>query len=177
MSDKTQLIKPDLGNIPAFLRKHKRWAPWLAVWNAERGKWDKIPKNARSPEYGISTASPDKWFTFEQACAAYLKHPDKLDGIGFVMTDIKGLVGIDLDGCTEGDGTPNAWADGILTAARAEGGYVERSPSGNGFRAFVECEADGPDWNNHEVGIEVYGGSSPRFLTVTGATLGGQHHG
>jgi hypothetical protein len=31
------------GNIPTDLEALRRWAPWKAIWNETRGKWDKVP--------------------------------------------------------------------------------------------------------------------------------------
>lgn len=165
MTTHPTLQKFDGSAIPDELKKMRRWAPWKAVYNAERGKWDKIPKHAKTPEYGISTASPEKWFTHDEALRAYIKHPDMLAGIGFVMTGVEGLTGIDLDGCLNEDGSATEWAQGVI---KSLGSYTEISPSGRGLRVFVQGLLDGPDWTNHEVGIEVYGGSTPRFLTVSG---------
>ena len=97
----TPLQKFDGTAIPKPLRELRRWAPWAAEWNAKRNKYDKLPKNARRPEYGISTASPEKWFTYDEAVAAYTKADGMLHGVGLVLTGIKGLVGIDMDNCVD----------------------------------------------------------------------------
>jgi primase-polymerase (primpol)-like protein len=36
--------------IPPELMAMRRWAPWKGVYNADRHKFDKIPRNARQPE-------------------------------------------------------------------------------------------------------------------------------
>lgn len=153
--------------IPFQLKATARWAPWTAQWNAKRGKFDKIPKRADVPEYGLSTASPDRWFTFAAAAAAYERGQPLLAGVGYVLTKPHGIVGVDLDGCVH-DGQVADWAREIVDALAS---YTEISPSGNGLRIFCEGAAD--DWTNHTVGVEVYGGAEPRFLTVTGAHLVG----
>ena len=165
MSTKPQLQKFDGSAIPDDLKALRRWAPWKGVYNAERGKFDKIPRRADRPEYGISTASPEKWYSHSEALSAYIKSKGMLDGIGFVMTGIDDVVGLDLDDCLDANGNAAPWA---LEIVNATGSYTEISPSGNGLRIFAHGHMDGPDWNNHEVGIEVYGGESARFLTVTG---------
>ena len=96
MDAPARLRKFSGGSIPDELKNIPRWAPWHAEFNAKRGKWDKIPRRADRPEIGLSTAAPDKWFTFTAAIEAQRRHPQILDGIGFVMTGVKGLVGIDL---------------------------------------------------------------------------------
>lgn len=161
---KPELRKFDGSAIPPELMAMRRWAPWKGAYNAERHKFDKVPRNARQPEYGLSTASPEKWFSHDEALQAYIRSRGMLDGIGFVMTDVQGVVGIDLDDCVDGSNVA-PWA---LEVVRSANSYTEVSPSGKGLRIFAVGELDGADWNNHEVGIEVYGGSSARFLTVTG---------
>ncbi len=161
-------LKPD--NIPAALCVQKRWAPWEAVWNEKRQKWDKVPRHALHTERKLSTASPANWFTFEQAYAAFLKHSNLFAGIGYVLTGSTGLVGIDIDGCLDPQTKePNALARDILARAHS---YAEVSPSGTGLRIFVKGQTAG-DFNDHSVGLEVYQGDSPRFLTVTGAQVTG----
>ena len=44
------------GNIPTELKALRRWAPWKAIWNEERGKWDKVPY--RPEGYGLSSMQP-----------------------------------------------------------------------------------------------------------------------
>ncbi|NCV41467.1 MAG: hypothetical protein EBW11_13095, partial [Betaproteobacteria bacterium] len=137
-----------------------RWSPWKAVWNAKRKKYDKIPQLASNPDYGLSTAKPDKWVSFDAAAAA-LSH-NKSAGLGFVMTGLKGIVAIDLDNCLD-----QSWALDIITQVNS---YTELSPSGQGYRIFLHGDLE-VDWTNHDQGIEVYGGNEARFLTVTGAAL------
>jgi hypothetical protein len=144
-------------NIPPALKSHKRWSLWRAEWNEKRGKFDKIPQLASNPDYGLSTAKPEKWVSFDTALEAF--DPDKSTGLGFVMTGVVGLVAIDLDKCFGAD-----WALDIITKM---GSYTEISPSGNGYRIFVAGWIE-KDVQNHKVGIEVYGGNEARFLTVTG---------
>lgn len=157
--------------VPSYMAELPRWAPWAAVWQEGRGKWDKIPKRAADPRTGISTAQPAQWTTLEAALAACQKHPDVTAGVGFCLTGLRGIVAIDLDGCSDFDGTPAPWAAEILSRARQHGGYCERSPSGNGFRIFMQGLSE--DWVNHSQGIEVYAGNAARFVTVTGHELGG----
>lgn len=171
MAQQKTPLRPFVGeNIPAELRAQHRWAPWRAQWNEKRagGKWDKIPCQANG--YGLSTAKPDRWLTFDAALAAYQSRPGAFAGIGYCMTGQgPGLVGVDLDGCVHPDGTIEPWAQEIVDAL---GGYAEKSPSGRGLRIFVRGEV-AEDWNNHDIGIEVYAGHEPRFLTVTGEALPG----
>lgn len=149
-------------NFPPALKAIPRWSPWRASWNIKRGKWDKIPQLASNLDYGVSTAKPDKWVTFDQAMSAF--DGAKSAGLGFCMTGIKGLVAIDLDNCLG-----ETWAQEIIALVNS---YTEISPSGKGYRIFALSEVD-QDWTNHERGIEVYAGHEARFLTVTGEVLNG----
>ena len=149
--------------IPAALREQPRWAPWRAVWNDKRGKWDKVPCHPSG--YMVSTKRPEAWVSFDLALAAY--RSGRFAGVGYLMTGEHGLVGVDLDRCVDG-GRVAPWAQEIVDGLA---GYAEVSPSGRGLRAFVHGTVAW-DWNNHEQGIEVYAGHTPRFLTVTGQRLG-----
>ena len=151
--------------IPKALKDQPRWAPWKAVYNEKRGKFDKIPHRADVPEYGLSTAAPERWFTFAAALGTYEREQPFFAGVGYVMTHAHGVVGIDLDDCVA-EGTITPWALEVVAALDS---YTEVSPSGNGLRVF--CLGAATDWTNHQVGIEVYGGSAPRFLTITGSHL------
>jgi hypothetical protein len=168
MADPTAELKPyDGRSIPQALKEHKRWAPWIALWNDKRQKYDKVPRRADVPEYGLSTADPSRWFTFAAALATFRRESPPLAGVGYVMTGAHGIVGVDLDDCIA-DGQLAPWAREVVDALRS---YTEISPSGRGLRIFVQGEVT--DWMNHTVGIEVYGGTAPRFLTITGEHLVG----
>jgi hypothetical protein len=156
----------DGSKIPQTLKSERRWAPWKAVFNEKRQKFDKIPHQAQAPFYGISTAKPERWYSYEQALKAYQDNPTLFAGVGYVMTRPHGIVGIDLDNCVQ-DNTIAPWA---LEVIEALGSYTEISPSGHGLRILAAGEIAN-DWTNHETGIEVYGGNEPRFLTVTGQRL------
>lgn len=161
-------LRPFVGaNIPAELRAHARWAPWRAQWNEKRQKWDKIPCQANG--YGLSTAKPERWLTYDAALAALRARPDQFAGLGYCMTGPHGLVGVDLDGCVGPRGGVDPWAAEIVDTLAS---YTEVSPSGRGLRIFSLGEVP-EDWTNHDIGIEVYAGHEPRFLTVTGEVLGG----
>ena len=155
-------------SIPEALRSQKRWAPFSALWNAKRAKFDKIPMALKPHTRKMSTAAPSRWFAFEQALEACEKHPEHA-GIGFVLTGITDMVGLDLDHCVDpGTGTLTAWAQTIVDTAAS---YTEISPSGTGIRILVYGRI--ADFTDHKVGIEVYQGDSPRFLTVTGNHVAG----
>jgi hypothetical protein len=152
--------------IPQALRSAARWAPWKAVWSEKRQKFDKIPCQPNG--YGLSTAKPERWLTFDAALAALAARPEQFAGLGYVMTGAHGVVGVDLDRCIT-NGVVAPWAQEVVDAL---GSYAEVSPSGNGLRIYALGDAP-EDWTNHDRGIEVYAGHEPRFLTVTGSVLAG----
>lgn len=160
--------KFDGRGIPETLKAQKRWAPWRAVLNEKKQKFDKIPHNPNRPEFGISTTKPEKWGTYEAAFKAYQANPKMFAGVGYVMTNPHGVVGIDLDKCVAG-GKVAPWAQEIVDALNS---YTEISPSGTGLRILTQGEI-AEDWNNHDIGVEVYAGNEARFLTVTGEHLPG----
>lgn len=157
-------FNPD--NIPKSLTANARWAPWKADFNEKRGKYDKIPHQCTAPYYGISTARPECWGTFDQALKAYNDNPSMFAGLGYVMTGPHDVVGIDLDNCVH-DNVIADWARDVIAELDS---YTELSPSGNGLRILINGAIPN-DWTNHDVGIEVYAGHQPRFLTVTGRRL------
>lgn len=159
------LLDPWPDRIPEALIGETRWAIWKAVWNAKRGKYDKVPLNPHSL-HGISTHKP--WWSFDQARAGYEKNWEATAGLGFNLTSIQGFVGIDLDRCVTGD-VIEPWASEIVERSNS---YAELSPSGRGVRIFAKGSIPN-DWVNNPQGIEVYGGHGARFLTVTGHQIAG----
>lgn len=169
MAAEKPTIRPFNGSaIPQALKDQRRWAPWRAVFNEKKNKYDKVPHRADRPEYGISSAKPGQWFSFDVALAAYRKNPKMFAGVGYVMTGPHGVVGTDLDHCVE-NGVVAPWAAEVVAQLAS---YTEISPSGRGLRVLSLGEQPN-DWVNHDVGIEMYGGNEARFLTVTGEILPG----
>jgi hypothetical protein len=146
------------GNIPGELKAMARWSPWRAQWNEKRGKWDKIPGHSRS------TAKPETWLPFEAAQAELQANPTAFAGLGFVVTGLPEFTFIDIDNCIDEAGAFSARAIEIIAAVAS---YTEISPSGRGLR-IVARGASPEDWNNHDLGVEVYAGHAARFLTITG---------
>lgn len=169
MAAEKPTIRPFDGSaIPQAMKDQRRWAPWRAVFNEKKNKYDKVPHRADRPEFGLSSAKPEQWFSFEVALAAYRKNPKMFAGVGYVMTGAHGVVGTDLDHCVE-NGVVAPWA---MEVVEALGSYTEISPSGRGLR-ILSFGQQATDWVNHEVGIEMYGGNEARFLTITGEHLAG----
>jgi hypothetical protein len=160
-------------SIPAGLRENPQWVVWRYTWkpdkkskdgSGKKGDWDKPPFDAKTGKLA-STTDPLTWATFEQAWNAY--RSGDWDGIGLVLTDGLGLVGIDLDGCRDRDsGVIEPWAQEIIDEA---GSYAETSPSGRGIRVIAKgVKPVGRCRKGH---VEMY--STGRYLTFTGHHLDG----
>lgn len=158
--------------IPAELKAQNRWALWRAEWVEKKGKWTKLPHRVDNPEYGISTAKPGQWFSYKAASGALSKYGSRFAGLGYCMTGPHGIVAVDLDKCVDDLGVIADWAQAIIVTINS---YTEFSPSGNGIRIMARGATD-CDWTNHKVGVEVYAGNEPRFLTITGNVLSGFAH-
>jgi len=176
------LLPVDVEGIPASMLDTPRWAPWRAVWNEKKRKYEKIPHRARQPGYGLSTKSTQGWAPFHVAMAVYLQNPGKFAGVGYLVTGEKvagtaadvfapgELAGVDLDHCRDAaTGEIAPWAAEVIAKLDS---YTEVSPSGTGLRVMVRAgiEADTID---HQRGIEIYGGTQARFVTITGQRVDG----
>ena len=147
--------------IPQALKDTPQWMPYVRTPRLGKpGKFDK------RPALGRGTHRPQDWATFDEAMAL-LPNPNYA-GLSLCLTGLTGLVTFDLDGAVA-DGVVKDWAREVVAQI---GSYTELSPSGNGLRIFAKGDAPG-DWANHEIGIEVYSGKTPRHATVTGCHLEG----
>lgn len=176
------LLPVDVEGIPASMLDTPRWAPWRAVWNEKKRKYEKIPHRARQPGYGLSTKSTQGWAPFHVAMAIYLQQPDKFAGVGYLVTGEKvvgsaadvfapgDLAGVDLDHCRDAaTGEIAPWAAEVIAKLDS---YTEVSPSGTGLRVMVRAGLDA-DTIDHQRGIEIYGGTQARFVTITGQRVEG----
>ena len=175
-------IRPKLlpvtpANIPQSMLDTPRWAPWRGPWDEKKKKYGKIPHRADRPKAGLSNQSTKGWSSFHAALRAYQQNPDMFAGVGYLMTGAVDLVAVDLDHCVK-DGEVDPRAAEIVAKLDS---YTELSPSGTGLRIMFEGAIE-RDWVNHEIGvgplgrqmgIEVYGGTEGRFVTITGARLAG----
>jgi len=151
----------DFSKVPAWMHAEK-----FCVWAAEPRENGKVNKAPRHPNGGwrLSVKEPDRWATFNEVKEAYIS--GKYDGIGVLLTSGSGVVGIDIDDW-ESQVTDHRDVFDTLEKFIQEGGYVERSPSGAGLRAFVKGRLTGTGQKSG--GFEIYDES--RFLTVTGQQL------
>ncbi|MCG7898948.1 MAG: hypothetical protein JAY85_10875 [Candidatus Thiodiazotropha weberae] len=155
-------LNPD--DIPEALKALRRFVVFrLAKKESKPGKRDKVPYQPEHPSRKASTREPSTWSTFDKAIEVY--STDRADGIGFVLTDIKTLIAIDLDNCIDTNGKLSETASEIVGALP---GYWEISPSGRGLHGIFEGSLPGPDIADNDSGVEMYGGGSARFITLTG---------
>lgn len=139
-------------NIPNELKAIPQWVCWR--YEERGGKWTKPPYQPGG-SYAKST-DPQTWSTFEAVQAAYEK--GGFDGVGIVLTEDMGIVGIDLDHMTKDEA--QIYFDSVGDT------YIEESPSGNGFRIFAKGTLPKGGTRNDTLGVEIY--NSGRYLTVTG---------
>jgi len=163
-------------NIPAELRNRDSWVCW--AWRFRKGKqkpWDKPPINYATGR-NIDETDPVNWLTFDRAREV---SANAADGIGFALgdqgqADVHGLVGIDIDGCIDDQGTISPEA---LELVKRFDSYTERTPSGHGLRILIHGRKRGDECRkpSHKdkflANIDIY--SCTRYLTVTGRILDG----
>ena len=162
MADRS-LFAPD--RVPAALRRLEQWVVWRSEETA-RGP-TKVPYQPRRPGKRASTRERANWSDLEAAVTAMRTHGD-LAGIGFVLTAADPFVGIDLDNVI--DPSTGAVAPLAARAIRRLDTYTETSPSGTGVHLILEGSLAGLVGRKHG-NVEVY--EEGRYLTVTGAVLGG----
>lgn len=164
---KTHVLGVIPENIPQQLKDQRRWL----IWKAEKkpnGKINKPPFRTAQPNIKASKDNPDDWATFEAAYQVYQMRDD-VAGIGFVVNGEDDLVFIDLDGCVE-NGEISDEAQSVINAC---GTYAEISPSGRGIRIIGRGRLPGSQFNNVELGREMYDGTASAYLTLTGHLLDG----
>lgn len=134
-------------------------------------KYDKVPHDG---DHGLSTKTKTQWMPLADALALYAVEGHGLSGVGIVttggITNLGGaetLVGFDFD-------------DVDFTKFEPPfASYWERSPSGKGLRALAWVPTEWAARFKDSFSVvypncshcEVYVGSSPRFLTITGNVM------
>jgi AAA domain/NrS-1 polymerase HBD domain/IclR helix-turn-helix domain len=148
--------------VPAELRGLRQWVVWRR--EMRHGKATKVPYRPLDPTRRASSTDPATWARFEEAVAAMSTGA----GIGFVLVQGGGLVGVDLDDCIVDDRL-HAEAEAIVSDLAS---YAEWSP-GQGVHAWVRGTVPGSRHKSTETAwggaIEVYDGD--RFFTITGDHL------
>jgi hypothetical protein len=151
-------------NIPIELRAMRRWILWRYAWRD--GKWKKQPISA-STRRAINATRPENGCFFAEAYRSYkrLRRDGVADGVGFILAEADGLVGVDLDDIRvpetgEIDYDPEQ-------VVRSLGSYAEASPSGSGVRILVRGRL--PFGGRRRGHCEVY--ARQRYVTITGYRL------
>ncbi|MGC2705254.1 MAG: AAA family ATPase [Candidatus Acidiferrales bacterium] len=97
------------------------------------------------------------------------------EGIGFMLHGTN-LIGIDFDNAISDKGIVDPYTLSILKILGNP--YTEKSPSGRGLHAFVDCDylpEGGRKMSQGHAGIEIYHGrEGGRYFTITGDHVGGE---
>jgi len=155
-------FSPD--NLPAQMRNAPRWLAWKLVPEPGRGKPRKVPYYPNGRPRSGALDSPEELAQLGTLAEAQaLAARGGYAGVGFALgPDGRGGTwqGIDLDGVSA---RPT-----LAALVPTLPGYIERSPSGDGWHAIGYGPAGfqnmGSSSNNS--GVEAYAGG--RFFTVTG---------
>ena len=131
---------------------------WVVWRNDKRG--DKTTKVPYTPgtENKADASDATTWRTFEMALDSY--NSGEWAGIGFEFS-YSGVVGIDLDDCTDDAGMPLPWAQEIVNDIDS---YTELSVSGRGIHILAYGEIPATGAAKHPV--EVY--AAGRYFALTG---------
>lgn len=159
-------MKKKLFDLPYALNDLKsvnQWVTYQAKWDAEKEKFNKIPKSPHD-NLGAKSDDPTTWGTYEEACEALYKY--NVTGLGFELAN--GFLGVDLDNCLDKDGKTNPTARAIVKMLNS---YTEISPSGKGLHILLRYEHDEKiGRRNDKIGLEIY--NHGRFFTITGKVYG-----
>lgn len=163
MLNSNETIRRYKENLPAYLLTKTIFGLIGGKWNADKGKYDKWPVNARTGALA-RVNDPGTWSTFEEACLGLTKY--NVLGIGIFLSSKLGIVCLDIDKVLNKDsGQPlpefkNELQD-ILN--HSEGTYLERSISANGIHLLFNAQVPGP--KSRHSNAEMY--QDKRFIALT----------
>lgn len=153
-------------NIPDELKALKQWGLYQLVWQEDRQKYTKIPRNAFNGGEG-KTNDSSTWCDFDTALEALQDYG--FDGLGFYFAN--GYAGIDLDHveddierCLNGDLEKNI-VDEFMSHVKS---YTEKSVSGTGIHIIFKGTIPGS--RRRKGNVEMY--SETRFFAMTGDQFG-----
>src|SRR5688572_14414313 len=110
--------------VPSDLVELDRWLLWS---NEHQTKVPYCRTGRRA-----STIDPSTWCPYEEALEMWRRYPRRWAGIGFVLYEPDGLVGLDLDDSLDNDSNAKPWASRIVEQFADT--YCEISPSGQGLK-------------------------------------------
>lgn len=149
--------------IPDELKALPRWVCWRAVPDPKSHSG--ISKQPVNPRTGGMAKSNDAstWTDFDTAVSASVDYA----GIGFMFRD-SGYIAIDIDDRPEELAAyRNGELDNIFGQMHdALQTYAELSQSGNGVHFIGRGTLPDKDFNNRDMGVEMYTGA--RFFVMTG---------
>jgi len=138
------------------LKAQRRWVVYRSVT-------DKAPLQPSG--YAAKSDTPSTWSTYDDCVSAVAT--GKFHGVGYVLTNSE-YVGVDFDDVRDEDGIIDPVA---LSVAKSLDSYAEVSPSGTGFHTLLHAPSfSGGKKKPH---IEIYGGDSSKYFTVTGQHING----
>jgi hypothetical protein len=160
-------IEIETGYIPRSLAELPRWVCWKWQWRVDdngKGSWTKPPINAKTGDEA-KTNDPETWVSYSEAMNAYRQHKEYA-GIGFVFCDDDGIMGVDVDGCVNTDGSLTE--TGIKAVQHFGDSYCEVSPSGSGLKFVIQASISGGKSGRKNPKLDVEAYQSGRYFTVTG---------
>lgn len=148
------------------LSQYPQFIIWQAVWDAEKQKYKKIPKDACTLQ-SISPIDPLQWLDAQTAIALRNMLGDDF-GIGFVFTENDPFWFLDIDNCL----TENGWSELAQNlVASFPGAAVEVSYSQKGLHIFGTGMVPEHGCKNIQYGLEFY--HKDRFVALTGTNAAG----
>jgi hypothetical protein len=155
--------------VPAELIGLPHWLCWDSTPRPD-GRSSKAPINPHTGA-NASVTDPATWASFE-AAMAYAQCDARVGGLGFVLTD-SDYWALDLDHVISQDGEVSPSVMRFLDCLSPT--YIERSPSGHGLHVIFRGERPSElrrtkvsDAFGAGMNLEIFGGDSARYITVTG---------
>jgi P4 family phage/plasmid primase-like protien len=156
--------------VPLELTTLPRWVCWDGT-RRSNGKLDKTPLSPHSGRKAMTNRA-GTWSTFDQAAARALSDA-RVGGVGLVLSD-SDYWALDLDHIIDlqtGEVAPAA----RRFLSRLTATYTELSPSGDGLHVIFRGQRPAElhrtkvsDAFGSGMNLEIFGGSSARYITMTG---------
>lgn len=141
-----------------ILHDYKQWVLFRTAKDQDGKTISKAPISPKDYRPARVNA-PSTWTTYETAKEKCVEGY----GLGFVLTEGTGIVGIDLDHVIDSHGKIEPWAVMIIEMLQS---YTEISPSGTGVHIYIRADLKSTGKPSYKVGqIEIY--ETGRYFTVT----------